>query len=271
MLGLACLATAAYADVMPITLQDGNSTAMVDPDSQAGMFHWDIQGQNQLNQQWFWYGVGNGAVKSIDTLTLANVETVGQNKMIATYLSPGQFSLSIDYTLTGGSLMGAGQSANADIAETIKISNLSGAVLPLHFYQYSYFNLQGASTDMGELTTNMRGKYVDATQFNPNAGLTETVLTPGADHGEIAPLGVTLAKLNSNGPVTLGPNTPPAAPGAITWAFEWDFAGGILPGASPIISKDKWMEVLVVPEPSVLGLLGVGLTALALRKRNRVE
>src|SRR5436190_11109762 len=116
-----------------IPLSDGNSTALIDSGSQAGMFHWDIQGQNQLQQQWFWVGLGNGPVLSLDALGPALITPIGANEVKLTYVSGGAFSVTIDYLLTGGNVAGAGQHANADISESIKIVNLSGGVLPLHF------------------------------------------------------------------------------------------------------------------------------------------
>jgi len=88
-------------------------------------------------------------------------------------------------------------------------------------------------------------------------------VTPGATHGEAEPFGVTLGKLNSGGPVTLSDNNGPEGPGAVTWALEWDF--NIAPGNTAIISKDKYLDVLV-PEPSALALLGAGLALLAVRR-----
>ncbi|MGD1276527.1 MAG: PEP-CTERM sorting domain-containing protein [Tepidisphaeraceae bacterium] len=265
---LALLAMPAPSDAQ-VTLTSGNSTALVDPTAQAGMFYWAVQGQNQLQQQWFWYGIGGAPLHSIDTISAPLITTSGTNEATATYTSPGNFSVSIDYTLTGGTVRPAGQYANADLGEAIKIVNLSGTALPFHFYEYSYFNLEGASNDTVQLGTNVVGKYNDAYQFDSTSALSETVVTPGADHGEVAPLGATLAKLNGGGPVVLGPPffAGPLGPGAVTWAFEWDLA--IAPGGSPIISKDKSLNVLVVPEPSSLALLSAGVVALLPRRRRR--
>jgi hypothetical protein len=253
-----------------IVLTSGNSTAAVDPFTQNGMDHWDIQGINQLQQQWFWYGIGNGPVQSIDTISLPTITTMGSNQLVTTYTNPGVLSVSIDYTLTGGAVQPAGQVADADMGEAITLTNLSGSNLPLHFYEYSYFNLNGASNDTVQLGTNLQGKYDDAYQTDGSTALTETVVTPGANEGEVAPVGLTLAKLNSGGPVTLGPpfGAGPVGPGAVTWAFQWDFA--IAPGGSPIISKDKSLSVLIpVPEPASLCGLGIAGGLCMLRRRKR--
>ena len=251
-----------------ITLTDHNSTAIIDPSSQAGMFHWDIQGLNQLNQQWFWFGVGANPVASIDTISAPLVTPKGPNEAIISYANAG-FSVSIDYLLTGGSVMPPGQHANADIGESIRIVNTTSNALPFHFYQYSYFNLLNASSDIVQLSANSHGLLNDASQNSGSAALTETVVTPGANHGEVAPVGATLAKLNGGGPVTLGPPffNGPLGPGAVTWALQWDF--NIAAGGTALISKDKYLDIVIppVPEPSAFALAGMGLLGLAVHKR----
>jgi hypothetical protein len=250
-----------------VVLADGNSTALIDPFTQTGMFHWDIQGQNQLQQQWFWYGIGNGPVASIDTIGVPTIVQGSANDALISYQNP-IFKVSVEYTLTGGSVVPSGP-ANADIGEAIKIVNTTGTVLPFHFYQYSYFNLNGLSSDTVQLGLNLHGLFNEADQSNGPLALTETVTTPGANHGEVAPLGGTLAKLNGGGPVTLGPPffAGPLGPGAVTWALEWDF--NINPGATAIISKDKYLQI-IVPEPSAFTLFGMGIVALAvLQRRSR--
>jgi hypothetical protein len=253
-----------------ITLADIDSVAQVSPNTQAGMSYWAIAGQQMLDQQWFWYGIGNGAVRSIDTISPAAINQPTGRELISTYNS-GACSVSIDYLLTGGTavITPLGGNAQADIGETIKIVNFSGSALPFHFYQYSFFNLVGGSSDIVEVGKNGRGLYNDALQLNSSDGssMSETVTTPGANHAEVAPVGVTLAKLNSGGPVTLSDNTGPVGPGAVTWAFEWDF--NIAPGSSVIISKDKNLQLGLVPEPSLAALVGVGMSLLAWRWRKR--
>ena len=250
-----------------VVLHDANSTAVINPTTQAGMFHWDLNGVNQLQQQWFWYGVGANPVHSIDTISAPAVTPKGPNEAIISYANGG-FSVTVDYVLTGGSpIPDLNNHVNGDIGESIKIVNTTTNVLPFHFYQYSYFNLNGVSSDTVQLGQNLHGLFNEADQTTVLGSLSETVVTPGANHGEVAPLGGTLAKLNGGGPVLLGPPffSGPLGPGAVTWALQWDFLIG--PGASATISKDKYLDVQVIPEPSSLALVSLIAAALAFRKR----
>ena len=53
-----------------------------------------------------------------------------------------------------------------------------------------------------------------------------------------------------------------------TWAFEWDFV--IAAGSSVGISKDKYLQIQPIPEPSTAALAGfVALGALLWRARKR--
>lgn len=247
-----------------VTLTDNNSTAMINPSSQAGMFNWSVQGQNQLFQQWFWYGIGNNAVHSIDTISAPTISLSGTRGMTAVYSSQN-FNLSIDYLLSGGSVLPVGGSAVAGIGETIRIINTSSTSLPFHFYQYSDFDLGGPGNDNVQLGLNLRGLYNEAMQSDPGVALTETVTTPGANRGEVDYYANTLNRLNGGGPVTLNNNVGPLpSPGDVTWALQWDFEIG--PGGSVLISKDKFLNVLIVPEPSALAFVGLGLALFLCRK-----
>jgi hypothetical protein len=262
------VALSEWPSAAQIVLGDNNSVVSIDPYSQRGMYGWAIDGQPELQQQWFWYGVGNGAVQSIDTITPApGVVETGTRELTTTYVSPNNFSLSIDYQLTGNP--GAvGSVQHAQIGETITIVNLSATRLPYHFYQYAYFNLGAASRDVAQLGQDALGKYSEAIQSNSAATVTETIAAQGADHGEVAPLGLTLAKLNGGGPATLGSpfGAGPVGPGGVTWALEWDL--NILPGASAIISENQTLDVLSVPEPSAQSLIGVASLVFLLLRRS---
>jgi hypothetical protein len=261
---LACFQLSSQAQI--VTLTDGNSLAQIDPHSQAGMFNWSVQGFNQLYQQWFWFRVGDapGSMQhSIDTIGTPVVSLYGTREMTSTYTA-ANFTLSIDYLLTGGSFVGPGQVANSDIGESIRIINTSATTLVFHFFQYSDFDLGGPGNDSVQLGRNLRGQFNDAFQQDAIAGLTETVTTPGASHGEVDYFANTRTRLNTIANYTLNDSAGPVGTGDVTWALEWDLT--IAPGASALISKDKYLSV-VVPEPSALAISGLGLVFLALHRR----
>ncbi|PWU20032.1 MAG: hypothetical protein C5B50_04890 [Verrucomicrobia bacterium] len=256
----ALLLSLALVQTKAQVMTDQNSTASVHPANQSGMFSWTVDGGNQLQQQWFWYALGprGGSTPpaSIDTLPLTQDAQPTPNTLNLGYQGNG-FLLTIGYTLTGG----APGSGVSDIGESIRIQNQTGNTLPIIFYQYSDFDLNGApGTDTITLSGPPRGGFNDAFQTHGPISMSETVVTPPANEGEAATEFSTLAKLNNgSAPVVLNNNA--TASGNVTWAFEWDL--NIAPGGTVLISKDKNLQV---PEPSALALVGLGILGLALRR-----
>lgn len=258
LIAIAC-ATQVHAQV--VNLSHNNTFAQISLNTQNGMFNWMVDGQPQLFQQWFWYRVGpGGPEQSIDTIGAPLFFSPTPRDLTATYFAPG-FNITVDYHLTGG-LPGSGV---ADMAETITINNTGLNPLPMHFFQYSDFDL---GTSPGGDTVELfpiAGKYFLARQSQGPVAFSETVTTPGADHGEAALVPLTLTKLNNGGPDILNDFNGPLF-GNVTWAFQWDFL--INPGDSKIISKDKRLEINAIPEPATGLLLMIGLGAVALRRRS---
>src|SRR5438105_2460912 len=77
--GLAFLGFLGQSQAQIVTLVDRNSIAQVNVGSQAGMFRWEADGQNQLVQQWFWYRIGDAVPgnpeRSIDTISPPTIST----------------------------------------------------------------------------------------------------------------------------------------------------------------------------------------------------
>jgi hypothetical protein len=260
-------------DAQVITLAHNNSIAFIDTGSQAGMFNWQVEGQNQLAQQWFWYRVGNlGPEAAINTISGPIITQPNARQVTVLYgnFNP-VFSLQVDYLMTGG-VPGSGQS---DIGESILIQNKTAAPLDFHFFQYSDFDLGGiAGGDTVQLGKNLSGtRFNEAIQSKGGVAFTETVTVPGANHGETAFFNATLLKLNDGVADILSDQLfpGPLGPGDVTWAFQWDLL--IPANGSALISKDKYLEINVVPEPStvLLTVLGFGLVLAtqAYRRRNR--
>jgi hypothetical protein len=237
--------SAARAQAAILAVTDLNTFVQVDSSSQSGMFTWEVDGVDQMFQQWFWYRVGSGPEASINTLTPTAAGVVGRN-IVTNYAGNG-FTIEVTYLVTGGTA----NSGTSDVAETIRIINTGTAPLDFHFFQYSDFDLCGNAG--GETATFVNANTVDQTDIG-GCHLSETVVTPDASHREAGIFAATLSSLNDGGATLLSDNVSSGF-GDATWAFQWDVVIGA--GGSFIISKDKHLSA--IPEPASLFLLGSGL------------
>ncbi|MBX7168703.1 MAG: hypothetical protein K1X74_20370 [Pirellulales bacterium] len=257
LLSLAFLATPAHAAIM--TLIDHNALVEVDPTSQSGLSTWTVDGIDHMYQQWFWYRQGNVAEKSIDTLPLVTSNVFdpefdgSDNGFFARYQQPGVngFRLDLLYTLLGGD----NGSGTADLAEQIRIRNTGETTLNLTFFQYCDFDL--SSVPAGDTGASFNANSV--TQSNGVVVVAETVVTPVPARREVNLFSNTLTALNDGVATNLN-NNAAALDGDVTWAFQWDITLPV--GGTFIISKDKHIQTILVPEPSSALLAGLGLMGL---------
>ena len=226
------------------------------------MYQWTVNGQNQLNKQWFYYRVdGYGDTYQHPINALGGVSyTQDQPNHLNTTFANVSFGVTIDYLLVGG---GAG-SGQADILEGITLHNYSASQITFHFYQYSDFNLLN---DPNGDTVDMDATY--AFQQKGPTQIAEGIIAPDASFFEANITGQptsTLAKLAGTQSLSLGDYTH--AYGDVTWAFQWDMP--IDANSDQNITKDKLLDVYVIPEPSALALLGLGMSLFLLRRRAQV-
>lgn len=243
--------SACVIDAQAFVLSSGNSSVSIDSSTQMGMNSWNVDGQNQLYQQWFWYRTASmTSEKSIDTISAPVVTVNSPSQATSTYTGTG-FTLSVIYDLAGGAA-GSGQST---INETITINNTTGSALGFSLFQYSDYNLGGVDQDVVQIQPGFGYALVTSGPLR----LGETVVSPAANNGEVAPFNQTLLKLNNGVVDNLNGSLGPSAAGDNTFAFQWDFTVGA--NSSVILSKVKSLQVQVIPEPTsaVLGLLGVGV------------
>ena len=189
------------------SLSNGNTAVSIDPNSQAGVFAWSVDGVNQLYQQWFWYRLGtSGGESAINAIPNVAVTLSKSNPFLADndtanlfyYTNAANplasdFIVEVKYTLSGGT---AG-SHTADLDEVINITNHTGNTL--NFFQYSDF-------DLGQTIGDDILKFVNANavqQYDTGEVLSETVVTPAASHYEGNIFPVTLNELNDGSPTTL--------------------------------------------------------------------
>ena len=272
-LTMACAGTLS-ARGSTLTLSDQNSTVLINSSSQAGVYTWDVDGVNQLAQQWFWYGIGSGttaAPASIDTLSAASVSGTSANGATLTYAGTNGLEVSVGYVLTGG----ASGSMTSDLLENLTITNTGSQTMPLHFYQYSNFQIGGGSLANTLEFTNTTAVDQYAISGNTET-VAETVHTQSHNPGltieyQGGPVPSILSMLNGVNQVTLNDSpaigTPISGPN-MSWAYEWDVS--LAPGAQLLISKDKNITPEPVPEPAtgaLFAFLGLCLVLGARRWR----
>lgn len=244
-----------------VTLTDNNSVARINTASSAGMFDWIVDGSDQLAQQWFWFRVGAaGGEAPINTISAPSIVTPTARNLSTTYNNPGAYSVKVDYQLNGAT-PGSGTSG---MNESVTILNQSASPLSFHFYQYTDFDLVGGPNSVQLSKNNFTGLYSTADQVAPGITFQESLVTPGANHGEATLFPATLNSLNDGNPTTLT-DVNTAGPGDTAYAFEWDLT--IAANSSFVINKSLSLQLTPVPEPSALALISVGLAGLALRKR----
>ncbi|NOS71605.1 MAG: PEP-CTERM sorting domain-containing protein [Verrucomicrobia bacterium] len=260
---LAISVTMLLSQANAATLTDLNSSASIDPSTQAGMYNWVIDGQDILAQQAFWFRTA-GQEFSISTISAPVNSSLGANHLKSIYAN-ASFSLSVEYLLTGGTPL----SGLASLNESIAIHNTTTLPLAFHFFQYSDFDL-GPGGDFVQLGTNIFGKFNLANQVNSASfNFAESVSTPGADHGQVGFFPGLLNSLNDGAPTTLSDLAGPIGPGDATWAFQWDviLSPAGQSGDTYLISKLKHVEL--VPEPSSIALGLMGLAGINWIRRRR--
>jgi hypothetical protein len=248
---------------------NGNSFALIDANSQAGMRNWTVDGVNQLYQQWFWYRIGNhGGENSIDTLSAPTVTSAGPGLLSTTYAN-SKLSVEVDYALHGG----ADGSGTADMNETITLRNLSNSSIDLHFFQYSDFDLLGsAANDHVELIRDgSSGPFIGATQWDGdpnNRQFAAHISVTPANHGEATFWSVLLNELTDSKPTTLADTVGVVGSGGdVDCAFQWDLSLGVGGSLSLDVDKNLTLPVSTVPEPSAAALVGLGAAGLVFFRR----
>lgn len=258
------------SEAASVTIGARNTSMQID--LAGGITQWTIGGVNQLNLQTFYYSVDTGPATSIYTLGLVSGPTLTTN------ISKTIVSLDATYadsTISVGTLFSLQSSpigsAKATLTQTYTINNLLTTAQVFHFYQYSDFDLGGASGDQNvQFYDNGSGEYYQVVQ-TATSGTILTGLVTGVTGGVSAQSEVQAGfydgnqfGLGSGNPVTLD-NTLTAGVGNVVYAYQWDVL--LAPGASLTISEIQ----TVVPEPSSMTLVASGVLALTWvwRRRSR--
>lgn len=242
------------------TLSDANSVLQVNAGGPQGAFNWTVDGVDILNQQWFWFRVGNAPEQSIDTLPVIASKvsdglTCSECQLDVLYQGD-RFTIETKYSLLGGEP----GSRTADIGEQIRIVNQRNVSLDFHFYQYSDFDVSRSGGDVVEIDSN---HFAASQQAELGASmLSQTTSTPPPTHVQAGVGPAIFGKLNDASPTVLN-DVLVAGPGNANWAFEWDT---LIPRrGSYLISLDK--SVTPIPEPAALVFAATALLIGFARRR----
>jgi hypothetical protein len=245
-----------------VTLSDGGSSATLDLGSSAGMNNWSVSGNNQLNQQWFWYRTDGGVAAPINTIGGLTYTLTGNNQVNAKYQN-STLSVAIQYILTG---TGPG---SADMTESIMLVNKSASTFTANFYQFSSFDLLQSHNNSVQLFADpVNGGYNQVYQTSGSTAIQEAIASPNAMNAEAATGNATLNELNTTPGLILNNNLA-AGPGDVTWAFQW--TSSVDPGTEFDILKDKSLSVQSIPEPSssAFALVALGMSAWGFVRRRQ--
>jgi hypothetical protein len=265
-LSLAAVAgVASSSDAAPLTLTDQNSVIEIDPNSQAGMYTWQVDGIDNLFQRWFWYRIGSaGPESSIDTISAPTITGFGGSQDGKLTYENAALRVEIKYSLVGG----AAGSLDSDLGEQVRITNKTMGSLSLHLFEYTDFDLKGTPED--DTASLVSPTAVLQTDGASNIIASESLsVTPGPSHREINIFSATRDNLNDGAPTTLNDGAGPVGPGDVTWAFEWDLL--VPKDGTVLISKSLKDAPAAVPEPTILLMFGAGAAALRRRERRRLN
>lgn len=240
----------------------------------GGLSDWTINGINQLNQQWFYYSIGNGPVYSIDTIApwsapalsgSVSFGTITTTNLSETYANPAQ-SLTTLYSLQGG-VVG---NPSASLASTVTFQNTSGTNEVLHLYQYSNFGLENNAAGQ---TVHFSGSGLPY-QVNQNSpdgafltGRLSSISGGSADTvEEIAGItdGLQFGLGNGNAAPNFSGGLLSAGPGNVDFAYEMDAT--LTSGSGIVVSET---QSITIPEPSSVALMGLGMMGLAISYARR--
>lgn len=243
-----------FANAATFSLSDGN--AQVSGSDLSGLDSWFTDGTNNLFNQDYLFRLGNtGAEAVVGSTGPGTITTISANIVNVAHTMAGLFRVDITYTLIGG----AAGSGTSDIGEVVRIQNLTNGVLDFHLFEYDDFDILG--TFGGD-----RAGYNSGIISQWEGPVTSMVGTVPLANAYQIDTQANLVNSMFDGATTNFNNTTTAnQPNDLAFGFQWDRT--INAGGTFVMSKNKRIET--VPEPATLAALGLGLAAIARRRRSK--
>ncbi len=249
------------------TLTDRNSSAVIQVGSGgSGFVDYVVDGTDQLTLQQFFYRIGTtGREFPVNNLSLISATTFDNNsngdddQLIVVYESAGNFRLTIDRNLTGGSV-GSGFS---EMSSSILIRNLRPSTsLTLSFFDYNNYDLGTIANDDTLEFDSLERSFIQS-DANTNLDVNAVATTFNARAFTAANVPTTLDSLNNTTTTNLTNAFGPVGPGDISGTYQWNF---VIPGGGTrTISKTT--QITSIPEPSLtFALLAIIPFSLKLRR-----
>lgn len=248
------------------TVANQNSVYTFDFTGGGGLTGWAVDGQNQVVNQWFYFriggGVGEQAINAISA-PVVNISSSGSQTNLTVGYTNAALSVSIQYSLTGSNNNRSGYS------ELVSVFNYTATNMDLHFFDYSHFSLGGGNQTIRIGTAGPKPNAINQTNSS-GAFLVETLSSIGSTPlAQIGAGGTLLASLTDGSPTSLSPNIlgPQSGPDLETaFEFDWSVAANAATGKSISTAGP-----IIVPEPSALALIVLGLGALGLRRKRQSQ